>query len=89
MQTDCSFSSQFLTIGDEGLKAFNMSVVGDTSDYQWKEFQGSVPVSWEVFQGLSCFDTSGNCAEMLVEPHGMILTVAMMRLVPVIEVVVV
>lgn len=45
MQTDCPFSSQFLAIGDEGLKAFNMSVLGDTNEYQWKEFQGSVRVS--------------------------------------------
>ncbi|XP_039658741.1 FK506-binding protein 15 isoform X2 [Perca fluviatilis] len=41
MQTDCPFSSQFLAIGDEGLKAFNMSVLGDTNEYQWKEFQGA------------------------------------------------
>lgn len=31
-----------LTIGDEDLKAFSMSFLGDTSDYQWKEFQGLV-----------------------------------------------
>ena len=55
MQTDCPFSSQLLTIGDEGLKAFNMSVVGDTSDYQWKEFQGSVPVSWKLSEASLVF----------------------------------
>lgn len=42
MQTE---SSQFLTIGDEGLKAFNMSILGDSNDYQWKEFQGSVQLA--------------------------------------------
>lgn len=42
MQTDYPSSAQFLTIGDEGLKAFNMSVLGATNDYQWKEFQGLV-----------------------------------------------
>ncbi|KAG7240055.1 hypothetical protein INR49_028058 [Caranx melampygus] len=41
MQTGSPSSSQFLTIGDEGLKAFNMSILGDSSDYQWKEFQGA------------------------------------------------
>lgn len=53
MQTDCPSSSQFLTIGDEGLKAFNMSVLGDTSDYLWKEFQGSVRVSCVFFWGFN------------------------------------
>uniref|UniRef100_A0A665W4H8 peptidylprolyl isomerase n=1 Tax=Echeneis naucrates TaxID=173247 RepID=A0A665W4H8_ECHNA len=41
MQTGSHSSPQFLTTGDEGLKAFNMSILGDTSDYLWKEFQGA------------------------------------------------
>ncbi|XP_044051903.1 FK506-binding protein 15 isoform X3 [Siniperca chuatsi] len=41
MQMDCPSSSQFFTIGHESLKAFNMSVLGDANDYQWKEFQGA------------------------------------------------
>ncbi|XP_054867665.1 FK506-binding protein 15 isoform X4 [Amphiprion ocellaris] len=41
MQTGCHSSSQFLTVGDEGLEVFNMSILGDISDYQWKEFQGA------------------------------------------------
>ncbi len=48
MQTDRLSSSQFLVVGDEGVKAFNMSVLGDTSDYQWKEFQGSVQLTGQV-----------------------------------------
>ncbi|KAJ4941876.1 hypothetical protein JOQ06_011749, partial [Pogonophryne albipinna] len=35
------FSSEFFTVGDEGLEASNMSAPGDSSDYQWKEFQGA------------------------------------------------
>lgn len=54
MQADCPSSYQFLTVGDEGLKAFNMSVLGDTSDYQWKEFQGSV-------QSAKSFETFWKC----------------------------
>lgn len=58
MQTDCPSSAQFLTIEDEGLKAFNMSVLGATNDYQWKEFQGSVQLQTSVFQELSRFETT-------------------------------
>lgn len=61
MQTDCPFSSQFLAIGDEGLKAFNMSVLGDTNEYQWKEFQGSVRVSLACL----CFETTETFAEIV------------------------
>lgn len=82
MQTDCPISSQFLTIGDEGLKAFNMSVLGDTSDYQWKEFQGSVRVSSAVFQGLSYLETKESWQECWLSLAGLILTVAIMRVVP-------
>lgn len=45
MQTDSPSSSRFLTVGDECLKAFNMSVLGDTNDYQWKEIHGSVQLA--------------------------------------------
>ncbi|XP_038123673.1 FK506-binding protein 15 isoform X3 [Cyprinodon tularosa] len=42
MQRGCPSSSQIAFItGDEALRTFNMSVLGDTSDYQWKEFQGA------------------------------------------------
>lgn len=50
MQTDYPSSAQFLTIGDEGLKAFNMSVLGATNDYQWKEFQGLVRLQTSLSQ---------------------------------------
>lgn len=42
MQRGNTSSAQLLSTGDEGLKAFNMCVLGATIDYQWKEFQGSV-----------------------------------------------
>lgn len=58
MQTGSPSSSQLLTIGDEGLKAFNMSILGDSSDYQWKEFQGSVPGSRLVLKPQGFFFSS-------------------------------
>lgn len=66
MQTGCPSSSQFLTVGDEGLKAFNMSVLGDASDYLWKEFQGSVRVSCVVLWGFDRIEKySGSCVDLL------------------------
>ncbi|XP_068167422.1 FK506-binding protein 15 isoform X2 [Antennarius striatus] len=41
MHTNCPTSPQFLTLGGEDLKVVSMCVVGDGSDYQWKEFQGA------------------------------------------------
>lgn len=52
MQTDCPSPSQLLVVGDEALKAFNTFALGDTNDYLWKEFQGSVQVSFDIFQGF-------------------------------------
>ncbi|XP_013870155.1 FK506-binding protein 15 [Austrofundulus limnaeus] len=37
MQTGCPSLSRLVTVGDEAL----MSILGDCSDYQWKEFQGA------------------------------------------------
>ncbi|KAK7933274.1 hypothetical protein WMY93_004170 [Mugilogobius chulae] len=46
-----------LSIGDEGLQAFNMSVMGEANDYLWKEFQGAKLAS--LF-GLDQDSTQGN-----------------------------
>ncbi|XP_069378932.1 FK506-binding protein 15 isoform X2 [Paralichthys olivaceus] len=86
MPTDSSTSSHFLTIGDEGLKAFNMSFLGDASDYQWKEFQGAKLASLfgldlEASQGNESFQytapkqprkssTQGPASQKVAPPSG-------------------
>ena len=48
-QSSTSSSSQFFNVGDQGLLAFTMSMVGDIDDYLWREFQGLVLCSRVLF----------------------------------------
>lgn len=51
MQAGYPSSPPLLAIGDESLEAFTMSVLGDTNDYLWRDFQGSVkPGVWSNFK---------------------------------------